>query len=276
LTLVPKAPDEEIFNGLRYPRNEGGCDVLAHQFNTFEIYENLRETNHDCTLRSEKRIIEVVPAGMATAVDTGSQYCTSLISHVLDYHLTTMIDDGFLERMWKTQLDRIATVSCASNIHTSVSSVDDTTFSLTIQDVGGIFIFHVVLSILAIIIATIQFYLKRKRGIMIDENRTLSTAFGISHAKQMIESSRLSLRETSLTNFRSSTFTASMSQFQRSNPDFKNNNNENHSTALQSIVDKTDEPSDEQSPIPTMTPINSHNMDSPNDDVALSEHEMEA
>ena len=278
LTLVPKSPDEEIFNGLRYPQNEGGCDVLAHQFNTYEIYENLRETNHDCNLRSEKRIVEVVPAGLATAVDTGSQYCTTLISHVLDYHLTTMIDDGFLERMWKSQLDRIATVSCASNIHSSSAIVEDTTFSLSIKDVGGIFIFHVVLSILAVMIATMQFYLKHKGGTIVDENRTLSTAFGITHAKQVLESSRASFREASLSTLRSSSYNASMSKLQRSNPDFKNDNdkNENHITALPNILDDTDEPSDEHRPVPTTTTTNSHNNVSPDHSEDLHENEMVA
>jgi Ligand-gated ion channel len=281
LILVPKTPDEEIFNGLRYPRNEGGCDVLAHQFNTFEIYENLRETNHDCNLRSEKRIVEVIPAGLATAVDTGSQYCTSLISHVLDYHLTTMIDDGFLERMWKSQLDRIATVSCASSIPSSSALADDTTLSLTIQDVGGIFIFHVVLSFLAIMIATIQFYLKWKRGHIIDDNRTLSTAFGIAHAKQVIESSRLSFRDMSISSFRSSSYNNQTSKFQRSNPDFKNtnNNNENHKTTLPNgvdVLDATEEPSDEHSRIPTTTPTNSNSNDSPYHSEDLLEDELVA
>ena len=267
LILVPKFPDVEIFNGLRYPSKEGGCDVAAHQFNTFEIYENLRETNLDCNLRSEKRVVEVVPAGLATAVDTGSKYCTSLISHVLDYHLTTMIDDGFLERMWREQLDRIATVSCPSNIQGTITSTgQDTTFSLSIQDVGGIFILHVTLSTLAIIIAMIQFYLKRRRGHIVDENRTISAAFGIPQAKQVFDSTRSSLRDLRVD--QSSLFSSSLSKFGRLNPQFNNSSmNGNQMTTLPNgmdVVDKNEEPSDD-SPFPSTAPTlaNSNNNNSP-------------
>jgi Ligand-gated ion channel len=186
LILIPKSPDEEIYAGLRLPRNEGGCDVAAHQFYTYEIYKNLRETNADCNLRSDERIVKVLPGTLATAVDTGSYYCTSLISHVLEYHLTAMTDDGFLERTWKSHLDRIATVSCGAadnDVHPLSNKV---TSSLTVYDIGGIFIVHVTLSIIAIMIATIQFYRKHRRG-EIRDNRSLGTAFGITQAKQAIE-----------------------------------------------------------------------------------------
>jgi Ligand-gated ion channel len=195
--LVPKSPDQAIFEGLRLPRAQGGCEAVAHQYNTYEIYEHLREVNEDCAMQSEQKVVEIVPAGLATAVDTGAPYCTSLISHVLDYHLTTMLDDGFLERTWKSHLDRIATVDCAANVNggTTVVSNEDT-LSLTIQEVGGIFIVHVVLSVLAVLFATFQFYQTRKRGELVDD-RTLSTAFGIAQAREKLErhSSMFKLKE---------------------------------------------------------------------------------
>jgi hypothetical protein len=250
IKLVPQFPDEEIFKGLRYKHDQNGCDVVAHQFNTFEIYENLRETNEDCAMQSEKHIIEVIPAGLATAVDTGSQYCTSLISHVLDYHLASMLDDGFIERIWKSQLDRIASVSCSNMNTNGVNNPipEDGTISLTIQDVGGIFIVHVVLSSLAIAIAAIQFYYTHQRG-AINDDRTLSKAFGIQHAKQIIER-KLSQRDINLSNDGSS----SLSVFKRTNSDLlnpkqvhyndttttnDNNNNKNNNDTLCSISENS-------------------------------------
>jgi hypothetical protein len=184
VNLVPKSPDQAIFEGLRQPRSSGGCEAVAHEYNTYEIYEHLREVNFDCAMRSDKRVVEVLSAGLATAVDTGAPYCTSLISHVLDYHLTAMLDDGFLERMWKQHLSRISTKNCAkesSNGDTTLS--EDDTFSLTIQDVGGIFIVHVVLSSLAVAIAMYQFYRTLTRG-RLNDGRTLSTVFGIAQVKE--------------------------------------------------------------------------------------------
>lgn len=225
MVLVPRYPDEEIFLGLRDPIDAGGCDVLAHQFNTFEIYENLRVTNYDCNLRSEKRVIHAIPAGLATSVDTGSQYCTSLISHVLDYHLAGMLDDGFIERTWKSQLDRIATVSCSQNLKVATPLSEDDTVSLGIQDVGGIFIVHVVLSFIAIFVAVIQFYYTHKRGAITDD-RTLSSALGIAQAKKVIEqmsSSRDLMRSSSSLLDRNNSF--SSKSFKGANPDNSTSSN---------------------------------------------------
>ena len=201
--LVPKSPDQAIFEGLRLPRDKGGCEAVAHQFNTYEIYEHLREVNEDCAMQSERKVVEIIPAGLATAVGTGAPYCTSLISHVLDYHLTTMLDDGFLERTWKSHLDRIATVDCASDVNVGAAAVsEEDTLSLTIQEVGGIFIVHVVLSAVAIAFAAFQFYQTHKRGELIGD-RTLSKAFGIAQAKEKLERHSglfKSKERTSLTN----------------------------------------------------------------------------
>jgi hypothetical protein len=49
---------------------------------------------------------------MATAIDTGTEYCTSLISYVLDYHLTKMIAEGFIEKALKMHLGKTGTIQC--------------------------------------------------------------------------------------------------------------------------------------------------------------------
>jgi Ligand-gated ion channel len=259
LVLVPKFPDEEIFKGLRLPNNEGGCDVVAHQVNTYEIYKSLRETNADCSLRSSERTVQEIPGALATAVDTGSRYCTSLISHVMDYHLTAMIDDGFLERTWKLHLDRIATVSCPTTKKAANSFTTKVTSSLTVRDVGGIFVAHVMLSSIAVLIATIQFYRTHRRGGLKDD-RSLSTAFGITQAKEAIEM-RLSSRnlnqnsnlEQSRRSLNSSFLNAST--LKRSNP------NSNHSSL--DCCEEDDHPasSDGVSTPPTSRELDLHIVD---------------
>ncbi len=54
------------------------------------------------------------------------------------------------------------------------------------------------ISIVAITISITQFYLKRRRGHIVGENRTISAAFGITRAKQVFESTRLLLCNLSL------------------------------------------------------------------------------
>jgi len=148
-------------------------------------------------LSSEKRVIEVLPAGLATAIDTGLFYqCTSLISHVLDYHLTEMQDDGFLEQAWKTHLNKVGTIQCIRDTNPGRGDFLDETFSLTLQDVGGIFIVHAIMAGVAVGIATFQFYQKAKND-AIDDSRTLGTVYGITQAKKKL-SSRMPLHSGSL------------------------------------------------------------------------------
>jgi len=197
IRLVGKDSEQEIYAALRRSPDEGGCDAAAHQFNTYQIYRRSMEVNWDCAVSSEERVFEVLPAGMATAIDTGLFYsCTSLISHVLDYHLTQMRGDGFLQQAWKTHLNNIGTIQCVSDPNAGrVGDFFDDTFSLTLQDVGGIFIVHLIMSGVAIAMATFQFY-QKYRNESIDDSRTLSSVYGIAQAKKKL-SSRKNLRSQS-------------------------------------------------------------------------------
>jgi hypothetical protein len=174
LNLVGKQPESEIFNALRVNPKDGGCDAAAHQFNSFMMYERNKEVNYDCTLSSEKRIEEILPAGIATAIDTGLHYCTSLVSHVLDYHLTEMVAEGFVEQAWANHLNKIGTIECIAEPQRGGGGGDDVTFSLGLQDVGGIFILHLILSVAAMALALFQFYYYNT-----GETRTIQEVFGL-------------------------------------------------------------------------------------------------
>lgn len=197
INTVGKDSEQSLFESLRIPVAAGGCDAVVHQFNSFEIYQHTKIVNSDCAINSEKRIDLVLPAGMATLVDNGpisddtdsQNKCTSLISHVLDYHLTAMADDGFLESAWNDHLQRIGTIEC---IHESFSGggVEDTV-SLRVQDVGGIFILHATLSFAALALGVFQFCVKYRKEQLQDE-RTLESVFGIQHAREILQKKRLS------------------------------------------------------------------------------------
>jgi hypothetical protein len=193
LTLVGKSSEAEIFRGLRKPIAEGGCQAVVHQYNSFELYEHTHDVNYDCAISSEKRIVTNLPAGMATIVDNGPasesdqdgpSKCTSLISHVIDYHLTAMMNEGFMEDAWRKHLQRTATVQCTFKQTSADNMGFEETVSLSVHDVGGIFIVHVVLSCLAVAMATYQFYVKA-RSKQLEEHRTLGKAFGIHKVKSM-------------------------------------------------------------------------------------------
>lgn len=186
IQTVGKDSEKDIFAALRLPKSRGGCDAVAHQLNVYELYEHDKDVNYDCAIGSEKRIQEVLPSGMATAIVDS---CTSLVSHVLDYHLTSMIDDGFIEQAWRNHLDRHGTVECVRETNHGGGFDEEDTFSLTLVDVGGIFIVHVALSLVAIAIATYQFYVKWRKGLL-PASRSLQNVYGITYATKKLSRRR--------------------------------------------------------------------------------------
>jgi hypothetical protein len=156
LRFVPKTSEQEIYESLRLPPDQGGCDAAAHQFNSYTVYKQNKDVNNDCSLASQEKPVEILSAGMATAVDT-AKYCTSLVSHVLDYHLALMQADGFIERAWNHYVNRLSTVACIKE-HVATANADASTFRLGLQDVGGIFILHGILSSVALGLALFLFY----------------------------------------------------------------------------------------------------------------------
>jgi len=179
LPVVPKETEQGVFDGVRQDISSGGCNAFAHQYNGVEIYERSQEVNYDCSISSEKRVVQIINAGMATAIDTGRYRCTSLITHVLDYYLALMQDDGFIKDAWKTHKSKLSTIECIQEVKNGRREGLEDTFRLTLQDVGGIFILHLCLTAFAMSLAFFQFF-RRKDG------RTLSSAFGVTQAKQAI------------------------------------------------------------------------------------------
>lgn len=120
---------------------------------------------------------------MATAVDTGgfpNAKCTSLISHVLDYHLTKMKAEGFIEQAFKSHLNKIGTIQCLERAGPDAGGGFEDTFALRLSDVSGIFILHGICTAAAVTIAVVEFYRQRQlapRG----KYRTWGQVFGLSH-----------------------------------------------------------------------------------------------
>jgi hypothetical protein len=162
LQLVRKESEHEMFEALSLSwfGGQGGCGVVATNLGTFELYQSQKASNPDCSLTSEKRVISRLPAGFATFVDTGI-FCTSLVSHVLDLHLAEMKADGFIEKAWSDHIKRISTLDCP--LQKSPQSSSDGTVSLTMNEVGGIFILHGVSTVLALALAIFQ-YMHTKRN----------------------------------------------------------------------------------------------------------------
>jgi hypothetical protein len=154
LILVRKDTHQEVFQGLResWYRGGGGCGILAINLGTLELYQSQVATNYDCTLSSEKRAVLNLPAGFATAVDAG-KFCASFISYVLDLHLKEMRSDGFIDAAWRSHVQSLATVDCEPPSDGAENGWEEDNVSLGMHDMGGIFITHGILSIIALLFA---------------------------------------------------------------------------------------------------------------------------
>jgi Ligand-gated ion channel len=160
LILIGKETESQIFDALRKDTKNGGCDAAVHQLNSVRIYEKSRLENYDCAISSDLNVVVRIPAGMATIIDTGLHQCTSLISSILDFHLLEMIQDGFVEQAWRKHMARVETIECLTPPIKGGVGFDET-LPLSLEDVGGVFLLHIILSLSALIFAVIQLSYKK-------------------------------------------------------------------------------------------------------------------
>jgi hypothetical protein len=162
MNIVRKETEKEIFDALRLPwyGMSQGCGVALTNLGTFQLYQGNKDVNWDCSLTSEKRVVQTLPSGFATAVDTGV-LCTSLVSYVLDVHLTEMVADGFIQQAWQAHLAKISTINCQEQPIEKIGSFDAENYSLRLEDMAGIFIVHGSLTVVGLLLALADL---RRRG----------------------------------------------------------------------------------------------------------------
>lgn len=117
------------------------------------------------------RIEQYVPSGLATTVDTGD-YCTSLIDHVLDYHIMDLKFDGYFDRVIGDHFKETGDPRCVNKEkldlleeeekEDSLYGLGDDTTSLSMYEMSGIFIVHAGFCALALLLAMFKFYRARK------------------------------------------------------------------------------------------------------------------
>lgn len=159
MNVVRKDTERAIFDALRFPWNgpERGCGAALTNLGTFENYRINKEINYDCSLTTEKRVIQSLPAGFATSVDTWD-WCSSLISYVMNLYITEMIQDGFVANAWKEHISKISEIDCPEQVN--IGTGDN--YRLSLKDMAGIFIVHAFLMLVAIAIAMFDRWRKKK------------------------------------------------------------------------------------------------------------------
>jgi len=144
----------------------GECDIALLPHSDYDTFRRDEELNSDCSLVWTGTVEKYVPSGLATAVDTGA-YCTSLISHVLDFHILEMKTEKFFDRVLEEYHSRIGDQNCLADSAAAAAALDESggedTFSLSIEEMSGIFIVHFTISGIALLIATVKYFSVRRK-----------------------------------------------------------------------------------------------------------------
>ena len=162
MVVVRKDTERAMFDALRLPwyQSNQGCGAVITLKGIYQTYKHNKEVNWDCSLRTENRVIRTLPTGFANAVDAGT-YCTSLISTVLNLHMTEMINDGFVATAFQNHLQKLSTINCSLHADTTTDIGEDQ-YRLSMKDMAGIFIVHGCSMVVAVLYAAYHRWRKKK------------------------------------------------------------------------------------------------------------------
>jgi hypothetical protein len=92
----------------------GRCTVALTPMFYWDLVKRSRTSNIDCQLQWIGRTFRFMKSGYATRSDSGT-LCTSLIRDVLSAHITAMADEGVIDRIEQEYLRSIQTIECNGN-----------------------------------------------------------------------------------------------------------------------------------------------------------------
>jgi len=134
--------------------NAGLCDIVSDTMQSWRGRQRNKTLNGDCSLALVGSPDVIQKAGFAVK-GVGAR-CSSLLTDVLDYHLSDMNVEDALEKQWKTHLDLISNDFC------TYVDADEDVMKLDMKDLGGIFITHGVLVAVALIMCQFEHQKKLK------------------------------------------------------------------------------------------------------------------
>jgi hypothetical protein len=154
--LVRKKIEDDIFFGVI----RGECTLAITNVGTWDNYKDRSEVNPGCQIDWIGRVFKFIQAGFASLSDSGT-LCSSLIKDVLNVHLTEMNEDGSIQQAWRRHLEETSDISCNSDTQDTNS---DGSSQLSLQDMGGLFIIHYIVTVLAICMAVFTRWNTRRKS----------------------------------------------------------------------------------------------------------------
>lgn len=144
--IIEKDNDKDTILGLQNDE----CDYALIGRSGWEQYERIEATNGKCNLGQIGKVYRNYDGGFATKSDAGT-LCTSIVRDVLNIHFQDMHEDGFIKEAWEKHLAKKQDVAeqCEEKILTGTK---EDTNTLDMANLGGLFLFHLVFLILALLI----------------------------------------------------------------------------------------------------------------------------
>jgi hypothetical protein len=146
--LVRTATDLDTYKGVQ----NGICNIAITTVGTWQTYEYDALANGDCNLKWIGGVFKLVEAGFALKADSGI-LCTSLLRDVMNLYLEQMSADGFVDAAWSQYGEKYGTVVCDETGGTVMQ-----TKQMTMLNMGGIFLFHGILTTVSLLMAIVVWY----------------------------------------------------------------------------------------------------------------------
>mmetsp|Transcript_5614 Transcript_5614/g.12313 ORF Transcript_5614/g.12313 Transcript_5614/m.12313 type:complete len:530 (+) Transcript_5614:164-1753(+) len=153
--FVRKDTEVEMFKAL----NNGECICAATTMVSWRTHRQNRDANPDCKLERIVSTVAQFEASFGFLGSLGLNKCTLLIRDVFHIHMIKMQEDGFIDEAWEREFDRTMQIACdeKQNDKLDAASVwndlEEATYTLGLKDMGGIFIVHYGLTVVALLCA---------------------------------------------------------------------------------------------------------------------------
>jgi ABC-type amino acid transport substrate-binding protein len=139
--------------------DRGECDLVLTTVGTWELKRRDIIYNGDCQKQWVGRVVSFTTAGFT--IGDSAELCTSLLRDVLNLHMLEMKIDGTFDTIWDTYYEKSTTNNCF--VGDDSSSADNDIGSLTVKEVGGIFIVHLFALAFAFALSLFQWF-RRSRS----------------------------------------------------------------------------------------------------------------
>jgi len=154
---------EDNYDAVYESLRAGRCDLIASRKADFDAFQNDKFKNPDCSLEWVGRVQFTNTGGPGTLVDT-SNYCTSVIRHVLDVHMHDLIAEGRIDYLWKSHLRHLENYEiCDPSKLEEAPLTPNGIYALQIKDVGGVFVFHAGMIMISFLVTFVESPWRRKR-----------------------------------------------------------------------------------------------------------------